>query len=81
MKIKYDNLVELMEYSHDEKPIDIDISFAENGFAVVFSFFDKENRECKVVIYESSISDNQQTDLIKKMKLKTRLPKKTEGDK
>lgn len=81
MKIKTEHLEELMEYIRDEKPKDIDINPGENGFAVSFSFPDKENRDCKVIIYESTISNNQTPTLIKKMELKTRLPKKQDGDK
>ncbi|MBM3206831.1 MAG: hypothetical protein FJZ43_04400 [Candidatus Staskawiczbacteria bacterium] len=81
MKIKTKNLKEFMEYIEDENPEELDIVTIENGFAVSFAFFDKENRECKVVIYESSISDSQPVELIKKMKLRTRLPKEQDGDK
>ena len=81
MKIKREHLEQLMEYIRDEEPKELNVSTEENGFAVSFSFSDKENRDCKVLIYEATISSNQPPKSIKSMDLKTRLPKKQDGDK
>lgn len=80
MKLKTAHLRELMAYIDDEMPDELDHSYEENGFAVSFSFEDKEKRECKIVIYESTLN-KQNPRLIKSMELRTRLPKKTDGDK
>lgn len=74
MQVKREDLEMLMQYVDKEKPEKISLKFEENGFSVSFSFVDVEDRECKIVLHEASIST--QPDLVKKMKLKTRTEKK-----
>lgn len=73
MNLKRQDLEMLMEYVNKEKPEKISIKTEENGFSTSFTFVDEEGRECKIVLHESTI--NTPPDLIKKMKLKTRVEK------
>ena len=80
MKIKREHLEQLMKYMEDELPEDLFVSVEDNGFSLSFSFDDKEERNCKIVIYESTLGAKNPR-LVKDMELKTRLPKKTDGEK
>lgn len=73
MNVKREDLEMLMGYVDKEKPATVSIRAEENGFSMSFSFTDVEGRECKIVLHESTI--NTEPDLVKKMKLKTRVKK------
>lgn len=71
--IKRQDFKMLMYYVDKEEPETVAIKIDENGFSASFTFLDKEARDCQIVLHESSIST--EPDLIKKMKLKTRVKK------
>lgn len=75
MKIKRKDLELLMQYLEREKPEMVDLEFDENSLnsSVKFSFRDLEARECTVRIFNGTL--NSSPDLIKTMKLYSRVPK------
>lgn len=78
MKIKTKDLELLMKYVEKEKPETVDIH-VEN-FSATFGFADAEHRDCVIRLFETSA--NTTPELVKKMKLYTRIkePKKQGED-
>ena len=73
INVKFEDLEMMMMYAKKENPETVAIQIEDSGFAASFSFLDVESRECKITLHESSIQTK--PDLIKKMKLKTRVDK------
>jgi hypothetical protein len=77
MKIKTKDLELLMKYIEKEKPETIDIHV--DTFSVTFGFADAEHRDCVIRLFETST--NTTPELVKKMKLYTRIKEtKKQGD-
>jgi hypothetical protein len=78
MKINVNHIVELLEYLHKESVLEVEVSERSMSTGQVFTFFDKENRECEITIFQAAL--NSAPQLTKTMKLYTRASRKTKKD-